>query len=205
MAANTLFGVAAALEGAGESGSGRATPSRVLTSAARQFVTSAGSATPRPLTNLSLSTRDPALLDKADCPVPHLRPLPAKPGGVNPGSQYWEGSHDMGRFGDEDMLSETARSFWREPERVPMHRILPFSGSSHGKGTGYCPNTISICGADWTHKDHLDTFRTTYNDTHGKDFREPRATLQAFHDAGNARGSVPISARTRRRTDHLGL
>mmetsp|Transcript_32571 Transcript_32571/g.101010 ORF Transcript_32571/g.101010 Transcript_32571/m.101010 type:complete len:107 (-) Transcript_32571:350-670(-) len=105
------------------------------------------------------------------------------------------------------MLSETAGSFWRRAEAgSQLHRSLPFSDASHGKGTGYCPNTVSIHGAEWTHKDHHDTFRTTYNDAHENGFREPRATLRVFHSPEDVQvqANVPLSSRARRRTDGLG-
>jgi len=184
----------------------RPAPSRVLTSAARRFVTAGGAATPRHTprrgTGLLLSQRDHTLGEKADCPVPHLRPLPAKPGSVNPGSQYWSPHHELGRFGEQDMLSETARSYRKRPE---AHRTLPFSDVSHGTGTGYGANTGSSQQSTWTYKDNVDTFRTTYNDFHADGHLEPRATLRAFHHSSNLRGSVPLSARSRSRTDHLAF
>lgn len=190
---------------------GVAAPSRVLTAAARQFVSAGGApySTPRPLAGASLSMRDPALGDEADCPVPHLRPLAGKFGVVNPGAQYWAPNHDMGRYSAEDMVSEHMAHFWKRPETgAQLAKSLPFTDTRHGMGTGYCPNHVSVNDVAWRHKDEVDTFRTTYNDFHGKGHLEPRASMAAHVQAATeppARGTVPFSARTRRRTDHLGL
>ncbi|CAE8719472.1 unnamed protein product [Polarella glacialis] len=115
-------------------------------------------------------------------PLSSPRPLPGRLGTVCPGGQYWPPHWGNARYRPEDMISRSAATYVAPASREPYHYRSPPDPSSpeglrktsgskkepsigYGTGTGYCPNTASIFGVEWAHKDGGDQFRTTYNDT----------------------------------------
>eukprot|EP00927_Polykrikos_kofoidii_P084948 TRINITY_DN9104_c0_g2_i8.p1 TRINITY_DN9104_c0_g2~~TRINITY_DN9104_c0_g2_i8.p1 ORF type:complete len:192 (+),score=19.87 TRINITY_DN9104_c0_g2_i8:69-644(+) len=154
-------------------------PTTVLGRSARNaFMSSSMGASP-------MATRTPRYMDRSlqkEDPFPSYRPMTGKHGIVCPGSQYWTPCADTGRFDADSLVSETMNSFVKRPElSADLERTGPLSARTHGNGTGYCPNTTSIIGADWTHKDHLDTFRTTYGDSMNTGFCQKNRLSPGTH------------------------
>mmetsp|Transcript_102789 Transcript_102789/g.291061 ORF Transcript_102789/g.291061 Transcript_102789/m.291061 type:complete len:160 (+) Transcript_102789:93-572(+) len=104
------------------------------------------------------------------------RPVAGKPGIVCPGAQHWHPPQTMGNFSHDDLVSTATASYQKRPEiGLDYEKSMPLTTEGHGIGSGYCPNTVSIRGVDWNHKQPLDTFRTTYGDTLAPGWRCPKA------------------------------
>ncbi|CAJ1382236.1 unnamed protein product [Effrenium voratum] len=103
----------------------------------------------------------------ASCPGNSPRPLAGRLGGICPGGQYWPPHYPAGQYKLEDTISSTRATHTHEaikPSTAGNFRG-PLRVHGWGRGTGYCPNTASIFGVDWSHKETTDVFHTTYSDT----------------------------------------
>mmetsp|Transcript_97955 Transcript_97955/g.277075 ORF Transcript_97955/g.277075 Transcript_97955/m.277075 type:complete len:173 (-) Transcript_97955:112-630(-) len=128
-------------------------PSVVLTAAARQNMLQSGPKT----------STTPRYMEKPHSDqVPFVRPITGKLGTVCPGSQYWSPYHDIAPSDSEAFLSTTAASFEKRPEANA--ELVPLTARTHGRGTGYCGNTVSISGVDWMRQEPNNHAQTTYDE-----------------------------------------
>ncbi|CAK8998196.1 unnamed protein product [Durusdinium trenchii] len=101
----------------------------------------------------------------ASCPGNSPRPLAGRLGGICPGGQYWPPHYSAGRYQQKDTISSTRATHTEAAIKAPAQSFRDLTVHGWGHGTGYCPNTASIRGVDWAHKETTDVFRTTYNET----------------------------------------
>eukprot|EP00930_Biecheleria_cincta_P075791 TRINITY_DN62993_c0_g1_i1.p1 TRINITY_DN62993_c0_g1~~TRINITY_DN62993_c0_g1_i1.p1 ORF type:complete len:236 (+),score=26.19 TRINITY_DN62993_c0_g1_i1:70-708(+) len=177
-----------------------------MAQAPRGLLASAGSnmmpSTPRtPATPRSqvFSIHDDDQRAMTACPGNTSRPLAGRLGAVCPGSQYWAPHGGPFSYRQEDTISSTRGCYTKQAVRPPFidARDPTTTSFGHGSGTGFCPNTTSIRGVDWAHKDTADVFRTTYNDTLNTGFGLPRTP----HEPAETCSSAVMSAREWRKQD----
>eukprot|EP00931_Biecheleriopsis_adriatica_P032364 TRINITY_DN18896_c0_g1_i1.p1 TRINITY_DN18896_c0_g1~~TRINITY_DN18896_c0_g1_i1.p1 ORF type:complete len:201 (-),score=7.02 TRINITY_DN18896_c0_g1_i1:99-656(-) len=130
------------------------------------------------------------------------KPITGRSSAVCPGGQYCTPYRSLGTYRPEETMSSTRSVHTKiavRPNTVETARRGPVQSTSWGSGTGYCPNTNSICGVGWSHKDHSDVFHTTYNDTLNTSHGSPRIP----HMASISSNSTVMSMRDfRKRGDH---